>query len=442
MILIYLFGDISVISRFISGNIATELKISLMSKSIPISDLIPLLRSGMEEFGYSESVIANYVNRMRDLHEYMEHNGIHIYDEDVGDSYYAKVLNNESISLNRKNDLRKSIRMVNHLILGLPFVRALGRCRAEHIPPKTVLGEYVNEFLNVVREQKYSTNTIKSHERCLSYFAKAMNANDVRVSDLNSHIISCYIGSLQSGRQAMAHSLRKFLSYLYSKQLTEYNLALGLYRVKDYRSTPVLTFYTPEEVAKIEGAVDRSTKKGKRDYAIILLASRLGMRSSDIERLKFSDLDWDRNEIHFIQYKTNRKITLPLLSDVGDAIIDYTLHGRPKTKNVKEIFVCSSMPYKPMQTLSTVASKYIRLADIDVNGRHRGLHSLRHSLATALINEGNDVHVISSVLGHRSSDSTMCYLGIDLNNLLACSQDVTLPSDDFYTQRGGIFYER
>lgn len=423
------------------GNIATILNSIIMLKSIPIYELSKTLQDGMRHYGYSESLINGYVKGILHLYEYMDTNNLEVYDESVGDKYYSTVLNDGNISIYRKTIDRRSILLLNHILSGKPYDRTCGQRRVTHTPPNTELGKYVNDYLRVIDEQGYSYATRITYRRNLSFFAKAMNASDISLGEIDHTKIIEYIGGLQKGRIHMALCLRRFLSYLYGQKVIDTDLSLGLYGIKEFRSQSVLTFYYPSEVKLIEEAVDRSTKKGKQDYAIILLATRLGLRASDIRHLKFSNLDWEKNEIRLTQYKTGRKITLPLLAEVGEALIDYIKNSRPIAINIKEIFVTNSRPYRPYQNIGGITAKYIKMANIEVNGRHRGLHSLRHSLATALMNEGNSIHVISRVLGHRSSDSTMRYLGVDLKGLLLCSHEVTKPSEKFYTQRGGIFYE-
>ena len=175
---------------------------------------------------------------------------------------------------------------------------------------------------------------------------------------------------------------------------------------------------------------------------MILLATRLGLRSSDIRRLQLGNIDWDRNVISLIQYKTNKQTELPLLSEVGDAIIDYLLHGRPKT-NLKYVFLSLMQPYRMLgdSAFTGIVIRVIRDSRINTNGRHHGAHSLRHSLATTLMNNGTDLPVISETLGHKSTESTMYYLNVNISNLLECSHEVPSVPDLYYTQKGGLFYE-
>lgn len=204
----------------------------------------------------------------------------------------------------------------------------------------------------------------------------------------------------------------------------------------------LLSYYSPEEITKIESAIDRNTDTGKRDYAMILMATRLGLRSSDVRDLKFSNINWDTNEICLVQYKTKQTITLPLLRDVGEAIIAYIKNGRPQSSS-KCVFISHNFPYDriQMEHFHQMVTKYIRKAEVNDNDRHHGPHALRHSLATAMLNNGESLHVISEVLGHTSTVSTEDYLTVNVPNLLICSLDVPIVDENFYHQEGGLFYD-
>lgn len=235
--------------------------------------------------------------------------------------------------------------------------------------------------------------------------------------------------------------IKRFMAYIYEKGLVYKDLSSCLRGYKDERPKPIISYFTPDEVYAIENSVDRTTSVGKRNYAIILLASRLGLRSSDIRKLKFSNLDWDNNLIRLQQYKTKRAITLPLLNDVGNAIIDYVKNGRPEC-SIKNVFVSSRRPFVEMETISAIFSKHIACSGVNTASHHIGGHSLRHSLATSLMQNGTELPVISEVLGHESTETTMIYLGVNINALLECSMIVPEVDDLFYTQLRGVLYGR
>lgn len=140
--------------------------------------------------------------------------------------------------------------------------------------------------------------------------------------------------------------------------------------------------------------------------------------------------------------KRGRHNELPLLEDVGQAILDYYLNGRPKT-DIENIFVTANSPVNVLApgTVSYIVGKIIRESGVVIGNRRHSTHSMRHSLATKLMENNTDISIISGVLGHESEEPTMYYLGISVKLLGECPHDVPPVSNDFYNQKGGFFYE-
>lgn len=206
--------------------------------------------------------------------------------------------------------------------------------------------------------------------------------------------------------------------------------------------TKIPSIYTKEEVEKLIATVDISNEVGKRDYAIILLAARLGLRASDIANLKFENILWEQNIIGLTQYKTGNKIELPLLSEVGNAIIDYLEYSRKKSDE-PYVFLCARSPFNPIHSSVITQIVLNAFAKTEINTKHRrhGPHALRHSLAGRLLEQQTILPVISEVLGHESTESTRFYLRVDLTSMRQCALEVPEVSTSFYSQKGGIFYE-
>lgn len=185
-------------------------------------------------------------------------------------------------------------------------------------------------------------------------------------------------------------------------------------------------------------AVDRGNPKGKRDYAMILLAARLGLRASDICSLTFENLLWSQNLIVLIQEKTKKRIELPLIAEIGNAIIDYLKYGRPIAE-LPYVFLHANHGYRKLQepTLHSIVCHYMRLAGIaNVDAKKHGPHALRHSLAGFLLEKKTPLPVISEVLGHTNTESTKTYIKIDMDSLSQCALEVPTVSDHFYREGG------
>jgi integrase len=188
-------------------------------------------------------------------------------------------------------------------------------------------------------------------------------------------------------------------------------------------------------------SIDRANALGKRNHAIVLLAARLGLRASDIAGLRFENLHWEQSMIVLNQHKTGRELQLPMLTDVGEAIIDYLKYGRPESKE-PHVFLQGRSPFTRIysHSITCVVHRSFVRAGVNIENRRHGPHALRHSLAGILLEKGTVLPVISEVLGHEYTSSTEYYLRIDLKSMRQCALNVPLVSTSFYNQKGGYFY--
>ena len=226
----------------------------------------------------------------------------------------------------------------------------------------------------------------------------------------------------------MRSCLADFLAFLAATGRTPASLAdrLPPHRHLRHESEPHL--WTAEEIRRLLAVIDRQSATGKRDYAMILMTARLGLRISDLRQLELGDLDWRAKTITIVQHKTGRPLSLPLLDDVGWAVIDYVRHGRPETACAK-LFIKHRHPFDAFGCASSVAcrlSRYASRAGIEfAPDQVCGMHSLRGALAIAMIGNGAPMPVISAVLGHACSDTTQAYyLRFDVERLRCCALDV------------------
>ena len=226
-------------------------------------------------------------------------------------------------------------------------------------------------------------------------------------------------------------AVRSFLKFASGEGLVEAGVLEAVPSVKSRKQTRIPSIWDPGEVMKILEAVDRGNPCGKRDYAIILLITRLGLRSIDVKRLEFSDFDWPGNRLCVVQSKTGHKIWLPLLKDVGWAVIDYIRAGRP-VSDARQVFIRHTAPivaFSDQDHLHQILLKYARVAHVRVGEQRRhGMHSLRHTLATRLMEDGTPVEQIADILGHQSVQSTGVYLKSSLGLLSRCALDPDQPA--------------
>lgn len=229
----------------------------------------------------------------------------------------------------------------------------------------------------------------------------------------------------QRQRPLLFRHCRKYLKYLHENGIVTEDFSEKVVSVPGPKQPVHLpSTLTSDQIEKILACVDRESPMGKRDYAILLLASRLGLRVSDIRSLRPSAIDWEKHELRITQIKTGEPLVLPLSADVGWAIIDYMKNARP-VSDAPEIFLRAVAPYVSLHNLDNILIRYMRLAKIPYERLpHHGLHTLRHSLATHMLEEEIPITTIQGVLGHLSIETTERYTGIDVVQLKKCALEV------------------
>jgi site-specific recombinase XerD len=230
---------------------------------------------------------------------------------------------------------------------------------------------------------------------------------------------------------------RSFLTFLFENGATKSNLSGCVPNLR--HPQPLPSVYTGDEVSRLLSSVDRSDSMGKRDYAILMLAAHLGLRSCDIVNLAFSDIDRQKKIITLVQVKTSRPLALVLNNDVEEAITDYIENSRPKSDSDK-IFLSTQAPFSHLcaGTGYAIAHKYFELAGISPQGRKRGPHALRMSYATALVNNGVPYSVVQEALGHDDPESAKHYVRVDIRRLRRCALTVPKPTGAFAVNLGDV----
>ena len=218
----------------------------------------------------------------------------------------------------------------------------------------------------------------------------------------------------------VSSSLRLFLQYLFMRDILPRDLSAAIPTIRLASNAKVPSVWEPELVERLLVAVDRRSPKGKRDYAILVLAARLGLRLGDIKELTLDHLHWATSTIEIVQNKTGEPLVLPLIEEVGTALIDYLRAGRPPVEH-RHLFTNLTPPFDPIcerDRLYRVVAYWRELAGIKFKTPQRqGLHSLRHTLATRLLGAQTPFPVISAVLGHASPATTFIYAKADVETL-------------------------
>lgn len=393
----------------------------------------------MRDVGYTEKTIEAYLSLWnKKVKPFMEAKGLEYYTKQVGDEYLSDLPEDVMQTYSR---LRRSITILNTVLETGGIKRYVPQKQCFDMSGE--LGRIMLDFLSYKRENRATDGTLYVYERMLGRFLTFLRLKGiVTISALTEQNILEFVDSAQINKSQRVSVLKGLCYYLVEQKLVPryFDTLIKGFRFPEKEKLP--SVYTEEEILQIGKSINRSEFGGKRLYAIIMLASRLGLRSSDIRNIKFENIDWDKNCITLIQQKTKRKIELPLIADVGNAIVDYLKNERETGKS-NFVFITFKPPFEQISrdTIYSSIQTAIRKSKVPVEKRHHGIHSMRHSLASELLKREQSLPVISGILGHTSSRSTMNYLRVDLEGMKRCLLEVPQVPDSFYMQRGGIFYE-
>lgn len=219
----------------------------------------------------------------------------------------------------------------------------------------------------------------------------------------------------QGGKPVLLTALRVFLRYLRYRDLIVTDLAACVPRVANWRLSSLPKFIPSKDVQKLLRSCDYSTPRGSRNYAILLILARLGLRVGEVLSLQLEDICWGTGEL-LIRSKGGRMDRMPLPHDVGQAIAAYLKKGRPRCSS-RHLFIRALAPHRPLSARSAALSKMVHRAldraGIQAPTPRRGAHLLRHSLATSMLQNGASLPEIAQILRHRRLDTTALYAKVD-----------------------------
>jgi site-specific recombinase XerD len=390
---------------------------------------------------YTENRISVYKTLWRKgIVPFMKAKRLSAYTAGIGKEFAETCHYNGTVRPQEREKIR-SVQVLDDMLL-------LGKIRKRCFTPVEhrldgEIGKDMEKLICHLTNMRRSRTTISDYRLYLSEFLMHLYAMGAgHTSEITEKHIIDHISSLRYSRINVISSLNVLFHFWKEEHVIGKDFTPLFHSFSAKRRERVPSFYSREEVQKIEGSISRTSPVSRRNYAMLLLASRLGLRASDIAGLRFCDINWDAGNITLTMRKTGKNINLPLLPEVGNAIIDYLRYGRPES-GLNQVFVSSRAPYAgaaKSMVCSAINASIVK-SGVDVSLRHHGPHSLRHSLATALMEQGSPLPVISEVLGHRSTETTMVYIKMDVPDMKKCAMPVPPVSEDFYNQRGGAFYE-
>jgi integrase len=286
------------------------------------------------------------------------------------------------------------------------------------------------QYIDSLKQKNLSRSTIELHDyvfRKAMDFAGIETAKDLQLlSPENVQLIVTKLSDI-SNRRSMATILpilRSMLNTLHTDSFIKKNLS-GIIMGGFVQRGSVAAYISEKDQANLIAQLD---KESKRTKAIILLALRLGLRDCDICNLTFQKIDWQHDKIRLIQQKTGEPLVLPLLPDVGNALMDYILNDRPRRNDhYPYVFLRKQAPYNKLTSVYSTCSKLLCRLEINpVNGIATGVHLFRYSMVHKLLAAKVPHQVITDTLGHVSKESNKPYLSMEESMLRMCALDLSV----------------
>lgn len=399
-------------------------------KKQSLADLLHDLEQEMLRLGYTKGSMQFYRRRWGDLLQFAQEREEVFYSEQLGLDFLEKHFRifemdlHHTLSQSETQELR-IIRMVGDFQLHRSILRRYYKHRQILTEPSFIV--LSNQFKTFCADKGYSKVTIDHYVKQSAQFMDYLASQHVlNCKNIDLELIHAYIKTLAGYTYKTVEqnicSLRAFFRFLLDIGVVKTDFAAKTPMVPARKQTRIPSVWTTDELKKLIGVIDRKSPKGKRDYAIILLACCLGMRCSDIKLLKMENFDWAKRMLVFVQSKTKTPLSLPLTPEVGWAVIDYLQYGRPKIES-PYLFVRHLAPFGPFSEddhLYQLIKGYMQLAHLPTLKKRRGMHSLRHTMASMLLEKDTPLSIISDILGHADVDSTAVYLKVGLEKLKEC----------------------
>jgi site-specific recombinase XerD len=379
---------------------------------------------------YAPGTIDNYAAIWRALSGYAQEHQTQVYTVDLGrafleDHYRVKL---EAPRSQYHVALIRAMRVLQDL-------QHQDAVRSKYpIHPRPLAGSHrlaYDRYAQELTQRGLSPRTVDAKLATLNHLNRFLeqagitNLSDLTVTDIGSYVqtLARYAGTT---REEWLYRVRDILRFFVREGLVAAGLADLFPRIPTYAQDPLPSVYSREEITTILQSIDRTCPVGKRDYAILLLAARLGMRIGDIHQLRWDHIQWAQDCISYVQQKTQASIVLPLVQDVKLALLDYWKNGRPSSE-LPQVFLTTKAPYGVATPTDYyhVLQKYRKCTGMgNIPPRKRGLHSLRHSLASQLLADNTPIAVITGILGHQQPDTTRQYLKIDEHHLRRLALEV------------------
>jgi site-specific recombinase XerD len=379
----------------------------------PLGFHLQALATSFMEDGYADETVRLKLGLLADFGRWFERTGLAVthVDERLVDTF---VKHRKQV---RRGDLKTLKQFLGHL----------RKCAVipdrEPVRDISPLADILSRYEKYLRSERgLVTITILHYQSFVRRFLVErfregpFLLREVKPSDISNFVLQHAHTMAVKRAQLMTTAFRSFFRYLFQRGDLQADLAASVPTVADWRLSTVPKYLAPEEVERVLRACNRRTATGRRDYAIVLLLARLGLRAGEVVALQLDDLNWRAGEI-MVRGKGLFHDRMPLPSDVGKALASYLRRDRPACPT-RRVFVCMKAPHRGFANPSTLTTVVRRALDrADLHPTFKGAHLLRHSLATSMLRSGATMGEIGEVLRHRIPATTEIYAKVDFDGL-------------------------
>jgi site-specific recombinase XerD len=376
-------------------------------------------RRRLAEFGYTAGSITNHLSVLGRLNRWLV-------DEGLGAEELTRA-RVEQLFAGRRVRGDRCVRVVHGLATLLDYLDDQQVLQSDPPPTETPLSELLTRYArHLVHDRGLAPRTVMRYERMARRFLQhrtslgggETGAEDLDMAEIHGYLLECRSRLAAGSTKREAADLRALLRFLYLQGFTATDLGLAMPPVAGWRDARLPATMSAAQVAAVLDSCDRSRPAGLRDFAVLCLLARLGLRSAEVAALQLTDVDWRAGEL-LVRGKARRHDRLPLTVEVGEAIAAYLHDGRPTSISPSLILTC----HAPIHGIS-----YGSIASIVYNACQRaglarvGGHRLRHALAAEILRRGGGLVEIGQVLRHRDLGTTSVYAKLDRAALRTVAQ--------------------
>jgi integrase/recombinase XerD len=387
-------------------------RISRVLMAEPLAPFADAYRAELRRRGYTPRTIIGELRQVARFSRWLEADGLTA--AEVSEAYVEEFLAwQRADGRHRSQWSRPGLRCLLDVLRGLGVLKA-----AESLVPSSPTDALLARFERyLLAERGLAAGTVVVYLTCVRRFVEGLAPEraigDLVASDVTAAVLRESEIVSVSATQNFVSGVRWFLRFCFIEGLVESDLSRAALLVRGRSSSPLPRGISRADSRALLDSCDRRQPLGRRDYAIIIVLLRLGLRRGEVAGLRLDDIDWRAGEL-VVRGKGAREERLPLPADVGQAIAAYLRRGRPRSGR-REVFLRSKAPYEPIAT-GTVAST-VRRACRRAGIAEFGSHRLRHTAACEMVRANVPLVRIGQVLRHRSLQSTALYARVDVERL-------------------------